>query len=222
MPDQGVRGGLPRGLIVDWGGVLTGPIRAAVEKWAGADGIDIEHYAEIMGGWLGPEGELEAAVNPIHALERGEVEVPHFEERLAAELSRRTGTPYEPVGLLERMFAQFEHAHDMNALVRRVRDHGIRTALLSNSWGDFYPRHLWDGMFDDVVISHEVGMRKPEPRIFHLTIERMAMAPGEIAFVDDMDVNIRAAAEIGLIGVHHRSYDETRGELEALFGIDLD
>lgn len=218
MPDPGA----PRGLVVDWGGVLTAPIRTAVESWADRDGIDLTHYGDIIRAWLGPEAEIEAAMNPIHALERGEVEVPHFEERLAAELSRRSGRTVESAGLLERMFAHFEHAHDMNALVRRARGHGIRTALLSNSWGDYYPRHLWDGMFDEVVISHEVGMRKPEPRIFELTLQRLRLEPGEVAFVDDLPVNIAAGAELGIIGVLHQSYDQTRLELEALFGVDLD
>ena len=122
---------------------------------------------------MGFADELEAMLNPIHALERGEIEVPHFEEVLAGELSRRTGTPVLAEGLLARMFDEFEHAHDMNALVRRARENGIRTALLSNSWGDFYPRDLWDGMFDVVVISGEVGMRKPDAEIFHLTLERL-------------------------------------------------
>ena len=218
MPDPGA----PRGLVVDWGGVLTAPIRTAVESWADRDGIDLTHYGDIIRAWLGPEAEIEAAMNPIHALERGEVEVPHFEERLAAELSRRSGRTVESAGLLERMFDHFEHAHDMNALVRRARGHGIRTALLSNSWGDYYPRHLWDGMFDEVVISHEVGMRKPEPRIFELTLQRLRLEPGEVAFVDDLPVNIAAGAELGIIGVLHQSYDQTRLELEALFGVDLD
>ena len=218
MPDPGA----PRGLVVDWGGVLTAPIRTAVESWADRDGIDLTHYGDIIRAWLGPEAEIEAAMNPIHALERGEVEVPHFEERLAAELSRRSGRTVESAGLLERMFDHFEHAHDMNALVRRARGHGIRTALLSNSWGDYYPRHQWDGMFDEVVISHEVGMRKPEPRIFELTLQRLRLEPGEVAFVDDLPVNIAAGAELGIIGVLHQSYDQTRLELEALFGVDLD
>lgn len=209
------------GLIVDWGGVLTTDINSSVRRWADRHAVDLPAYAEIMRGWLGPEAELEAVVNPIHALERGEIEVPHFEEMLAAELTRRTGSEVLAEGLLARMFDEFEHAHDMNALVRRAREAGISTALLSNSWGDFYPRDLWDGMFDVVVISGEVGMRKPEPEIFHHTLDLLDRRPEDCVFVDDLPHNVSAAASLGITGVHHESYDATLAELEALFGIDL-
>ncbi len=209
------------GLIIDWGGVLTTDINSSVRRWAERHAVDLSTYIDIMRTWLGPEGEREAMLNPIHALERGEIEVPHFEEVLAGELSRRTGMPVLAEGLLARMFDEFEHAHDMNALVRRARESGIRTALLSNSWGDFYPRDLWDGMFDVVVISGEVGMRKPDPAIFHLTLERMQMQAAECVFVDDLPHNITAAVDLGITGVRHVTYEETLTELEALFGVDL-
>lgn len=209
------------GLIVDWGGVLTGDIGSAVHRWADRHGIDKVAYAEIIRGWLGPEGELEAMVNPIHALERGEIEVPDFELLLAEELTRRTGEPHDSSGLLDRMFAEFEHSHDMNGLVRRARDLGIRTALLSNSWGDYYPRDLWEGMFDVVVISGEVGLRKPDPQIFELTLEQMQLRAGDCVFVDDLPHNITAAADLGIVGVRHVAYDTTRSELETLFGLNL-
>lgn len=209
------------GLIVDWGGVLTTDINSSVRRWADRHAVDLSAYADVMRTWLGPEGELEAMLNPIHALERGEIEVPHFEAVLAGELSRRTGSEVVAEGLLTRMFDEFEHAHDMNALVRRARERGIRTALLSNSWGDFYPRDLWDGMFDVVVISGEVGMRKPDAEIFHHTLGLMDLRAGDCVFVDDLPHNIAAAADLGLVGVRHTSYEETLTELETLFGLDL-
>ncbi|MEK9736949.1 MAG: HAD-IA family hydrolase, partial [Candidatus Nanopelagicales bacterium] len=109
----------------------------------------------------------------------------------------------------------------MNGLVRRARDLGIRTALLSNSWGDYYPRDLWDGMFDVVVISGEVGLRKPDPQIFELTLDQMQLTAGECVFVDDLPHNITAAADLGIVGVRHVAYDATRSELETLFGLNL-
>ena len=210
-----------RGLIVDWGGVLTSDIRPSVKRWADKYGVDLSAYGKVIGEWLGPEGELEALVNPIHALERGEMEVPHFEEVLARELTLHTGVEHDATDLLQRMFEEFEHAHDMNALVRRSHERGLRTALLSNSWGDFYPRDLWDGMFDVVVISGEVGMRKPEAGIFALTLDQLDLRADECVFVDDLRHNIDAAAALGMVGVHHVSYEETLLELEALFGMDL-
>ena len=209
------------GLIVDWGGVLTGDLRPAVARWAARHGVEMEAYADVMRRWLGPEGELEARLNPIHALERGELEVPDFERMLARELTIRTGVEHDPTDLLAHMFDEFEHAHDMNALVRRARGLGIRTALLSNSWGDYYPRDLWDGMFDVVVISGEVGMRKPEAGIFALTLDQLGLPAHRCVFVDDLGHNIEAAAALGLAGVHHTDYESTLRELEALFGVPL-
>jgi epoxide hydrolase-like predicted phosphatase len=209
------------GLLVDWGGVLTGPIRTAVTSWAESDGFDMEIWSAIMRDWLGgPVGE-EALLNPIHALERGEIEVPEFDSGLAAELSRRTGRHYAPEGLVDRMFSHFQHAPDMSALVRRARAAGVRTGLLSNSWGTSYPRDGWEEMFDVVVISGEVGMRKPEPRIFTYAAEMLGLPAQECVLVDDISHNVKAAVGVGMVGVHHVAYDQTLLELEALFALDL-
>ena len=211
----------PRGLVVDWGGVLTGDMRTAVQSWAESDGVPLDIYVGIIRDWMGEPYGVEARLNPIHALERGEITVPDFEARLAAALSERTGRVFEADGLLDRLFDHFEHAADMSALVRRARRAGLSTGLLSNSWGNDYPRDGWDEMFDVVVISGEVGMRKPEPRIFEHTLALLGLRPEECVFVDDVRHNIDAAVGVGMVGVLHRSYEQTRLELEALFDRDL-
>ena len=94
---------------------------------------------------------------------------------------------------------------------------GIRTALLSNSWGNDYPREGWADMFDVVVISGEVGMRKPDREIFELVLNRIGLTAAECVFIDDIPRNVTAAAQVGLVGIVHRSFDETAGELESLF-----
>jgi epoxide hydrolase-like predicted phosphatase len=210
-----------RGLVVDWGGVLTGDLRSAVESWARTDGVDLAAYGSIMRDWFGEPVGAEARLNPIHALERGEMTVPDFERRLAAALTERSGVEHRADGLLDRMFAEFEHAPDMSALVRRARTSGLRTGLLSNSWGNDYPRDGWDEMFDVVVISGEVGMRKPEPRIFEHTLGLLGLDAGECVFVDDLQHNVEAAVAVGMVGVRHTSYAETLAELEVLFDRSL-
>ena len=210
-----------RALVVDWGGVLTEPLEGAIRAWAAVDGVEFDHYISVMREWLGTQqGEL-AADNPVAALERGEIEVPHFEEQLAARLTEVTGHPIEPVGLLQRMFDQFEHAPAMSALVLRAKRAGLRTGLLSNSWGNEYPREGWDQMFDAVVISGEVGMRKPEPQIFVHVLELLGVRAEETVFVDDLRPNVDAAEALGLVCVHHTTYEETAPELERLFGLPL-
>lgn len=218
MPDHGVR---LRALVVDWGGVLTEPLDAAIRAWAEIDGVEFEHYVDVMRSWLGPhQGEL-ARDNPVAALERGEIEVPHFEEQLAQRLSQAAGREIRAVGLLQRMFDQFEHAPAMSALVLRARRAGLRTGLLSNSWGNEYPREGWDEMFDAIVISGEVGMRKPEPEIFAHALDLLGVLAEETVFVDDLAHNVQAAVELGLVGIHHTSYESTASELEELFGVHL-
>jgi epoxide hydrolase-like predicted phosphatase len=210
-----------RGLVVDWGGVLTGDLGVAVNRWATAEQIEMDAYVSVMRDWLGEPAGLEARFNPVHALERGEMELEDFESRLADALTQRTGRPHQAAGLLSRMFESFEHAHDMSGLVRRAHSAGIRTALLSNSWGNDYVRDGWDEMFDVVVISGEVGMRKPEPEIYLHTAALLGREPSECVFVDDLAHNIEAAVAVGMVGVHHTSYESTLLELEAVFARPL-
>jgi HAD superfamily hydrolase (TIGR01509 family) len=192
-----------------------------VESWAERDGIDLDVYAASMRDWFGDPIGNEAVLNPIHALERGELALPDFEVMLAQEMTRRSGRIHQSEGLLTRMFEHFEHAHDMNALVRRAHERGIRTALLSNSWGNNYPRDGWDDMFDVVVISGEVGMRKPEPRIYLHTLDLLGLPAADCVFVDDLAHNVSAAVEVGMVGVRHVSYESTLAELQILFDADL-
>ncbi|HZX07794.1 HAD family phosphatase [Kribbella sp.] len=209
-----------RGLLVDWGGVLTSGLEPALRRWAELDDFDFDSYLEAVMKWL-PSENVTAELNPVHALERGQIAVPDFERKLASLLVRRDGTPVPSEGLIERMFAHFEHQPAMAALVRRVHQRGIRTALLSNSWGNTYPRDTWDGMFDDIVISGEVGLRKPEPEIFRLAAGRLDLEPSECVFVDDLQLNVDGARAVGMTAILHTEYDETRRALEDLFGADL-
>jgi epoxide hydrolase-like predicted phosphatase len=210
----------PIGLVVDWGGVLTAGIADAFTDWAAAEGIDYGHYLAALRTWIGPDA-VDPAVNPVHALERGELEVPAFEQRLASALSEH-GSTVRAEGLLGRMFAGLELVEEsMVGLVRRAKAQGLRTALLSNSWGNDYPREGWDTLFDAVVISGEVGMRKPEHRIYQHTLGLIELEPAQAVMVDDLSPNIRAAVEVGMVGVLHESYDQTLLELEAVFDLDL-
>jgi epoxide hydrolase-like predicted phosphatase len=203
-----------QGLIVDWGGVLTIPIHTAIGSWLKATGVDREHYGAVLGRWVQPSPEV---LSPVHRLERGELAVEEFEHLLSAALAQE-GSTVEAQGLVRTMLADLSIYEDsMTSLVTRARAAGIRTALLSNSWGNDYDRSDWHEMFDAVVISGEVGMRKPEREIFDLALVRIGLPAGECVFIDDVPQNVVAAAEAGLVGIVHRTFDETAGELEALF-----
>ncbi len=209
-----------RGLITDWGGVMTNPLPETVRAWIEADRIDFDRYLAVMRPWISAAYDGTGVLNPIHALERGECSDAEFERLLAAELVCRDGTPVAADGLLGRMFAASVHSEAMQQLLRAVRGAGLRTALLSNSWGfSDYPRQLFPELFDVVVLSGEVGMRKPEERIFQHAAGLLGLAPGECVFIDDIPANVLAAEETGMTGILHTTPAETARRLAALLGL---
>jgi epoxide hydrolase-like predicted phosphatase len=204
-------------LVVDYGGVLTTPLAETMAAWLRVEGVSPELFGNLMREWLA-EG---VASNPAHELETGRLPAVEFERLLAQRLRQSDGTGPLADGLLARMFAGFRSAPGMFGVLRNARQHGLRTALLSNSWGGEYDRQGWDELFDAVVISGEVGLRKPDREIFVLTARRLGLHPRQCVFVDDLAVNVRGAAAAGMVGVHHTSLDATVEELEALFGVPL-
>jgi putative hydrolase of the HAD superfamily len=211
-----------RGIITDWGGVLTTPILATVRAWIEAEGIDWESYRAVMRAWVSQAYDADGGSNPIHALERGECSGAEFEQMLAARLLRVDGAAVPADGLLRRMFAASLPVPAMYDTIRTLRAAGFSTALLSNSWGcDEYPRADFPGLFDTVVLSGEVGMRKPEQEIFLHAAQTLGLAPAECVFVDDMEANVTAARACGMTCVLHTETGTTAQALQDLFGVPL-
>jgi putative hydrolase of the HAD superfamily len=208
-----------RALVVDWGGVLTSPLGDAMRAWCAADGIDYGDLQRVIKEWNESDGV--GADNPVHALERGDLPPAEFERQLADRLRSDGGPTMDASGLIARMFAGFSPVPAMTNAVRSAKSAGVATALLSNSWGNLYSREGWDEMFDAVVISGEVGMRKPDAEIFRLTAARLAVEPDGCVFVDDLLPNIRGAEDVGMVGVHHVSPAQTVERLEGLLGTGL-
>jgi putative hydrolase of the HAD superfamily len=204
-------------LIVDYGGVLTTPVSDTVGTWLRAEGLDPRLFSVLMREWLSDD----VATSPAHDLETGRLPLAEFEVVLARRLRRADGTMPEPEGLLARMFGGFRAAPGMYDVLRRARGHGLRTALLSNSWGADYDRDGWGDLFDAVVISGEVGLRKPDADIYLLTASRLGLRPEQCVFVDDLAVNVRGATRAGMAAVHHTALDATVAELATLFGHPL-
>lgn len=204
------------GLLVDFGGVLTtsvGPsFRAAATALGLERGLVMETFLEAYRD-AGGDG-------PIHRLETGRMTAEEFGSELAAALSARAGTEIVADGLVDRLFAGMALDERMFAAVAGARRVGVRTGLLSNSWGSGgYPRERFAELFDVQVISGEVGLRKPDPAIYALAAERLGVPAGGCVFVDDLEVNVHAAEAAGMHGVLHRSADETIAELAEALGL---
>ncbi|MCX2729745.1 HAD family phosphatase [Saccharopolyspora sp. NFXS83] len=202
-----------KAVIFDYGGVLTTQGRVAINAWTRAERIKPETFSAALKEWLSrsaPSG------TPIHRLETGEISGAEFDRLLAARLHTVDDEPVAPDGLMARMFSYMRPDDAMHRLVADLREAGQRTALLSNSWGNNYPWDTLNGLFELAVISSEVGLRKPDPRIYELTLDRLGLRPQEAVFVDDGAPNIEAAEELGLRGVLHTDAAKTRAELGGL------
>ncbi len=151
----------------------------------------------------------------LTGFEEGRVPEPEFEAHLGRLLGMSSAE-----GLIDRLFSGARPEPSMVETVRAIRGEGIRTGLISNSWGtDRYPRELLTELFDGIVISGEVGIRKPAPRIYELGAEAIGLAPELCVFVDDLPFNLPPAQELGMAVVHHTDPAETISQLADLLGI---
>ena len=200
-----------RGLIVDFGGVLTTNVFQSFRAFCEAEGLPPDTIKEKFRS--DPE-----ALGLLRQLEKGELTAAEFSPKFAAVIGVE-----DSENLVERLFSGVGPDEAMLGAVRSARRAGVKTALISNSWGEglAYDQSLLDELFDAVVISGDVGMHKPEPDIFHLGAEKIGVPPGECVFVDDLKENIAGAEAVGMAGVLHRGADRTLPELERLLGVSL-
>ena len=197
------------GLLIDWGGVLTTNLFASFHAYCLAAGIDPK---TLLGRFRSDPEARELLV----ALEKGELSEGDFEQQFAALLG------VEPAGLIDGLFAGVVPDTAMVDAVRTARAAGIRTALVSNSWGvERYPTALFPELFDGVVLSGEEGTRKPSKRMYELGAERAGAALSDCVFVDDLPFNLVPAEELGMAVVHHTSAETTIPQLEAILGVAL-
>ena len=203
-------------LIIDWGGVLTEPTGGPVGRWLSKQGVDREVFHAVLSEW-GDDVDPTALPTPLQLIERGQITIEEFEVLISLELTRRTGIDYPQQGLFDGMWLSLEHDYAMQDLVRQMRQSGVRVVLLSNSWGNPYKRESWSELFDEVIVSGEVGMRKPDIEIYGLALERAGHPAEACVFLDDMLVNIEKARSLGITSVHHRDFVSTEPEIKRLF-----
>ena len=204
-------------VIFDYGGVLTTPLQDAMAAFSDELGMELQDFVRIaLAAYTGEGDPL------VVQFETGQISEEEFSSKFAARLSEAAGKEVDPKGLPGRVFSTIRLEEAMLEAVAAIRRAGLKTALLSNSWGlDFYPRERFDELFDVVVISGEVGLRKPDPAIFELTAERLGVEPEVCVFVDDHPGHLQAAGEQKMTTVLHRSPSDTIAELESVLGIPL-
>jgi epoxide hydrolase-like predicted phosphatase len=197
------------GLLIDWGGVLTTDLFASFAAFCASEGLDPAKVRDLFRG-------DEAARDLLIEFECGRVDEREFEQRFAPMLG------VEDDALVDRLFAGSRADPEMLGAVKAARDAGIRTGLISNSWGvERYPQELMDDLFDGVVISGVVGIRKPAPAIYAMGAESVGLPPQACVFVDDLGFNLKPAKELGMATVLHTGAAQTIVQLEELLGVAL-
>ena len=198
------------GLLIDFGGVLTSNVFDSFAAFCRDEGLPPDTVRDLF-------MQEQAARQVLGDLETGRATEAEFEARFAPLLG------VEPAeGLIARLFARMAPDERMFDGVAAARRAGIRTGLVSNSWGEEgYDRTRFAELFDAVVISGEIGIRKPAPEIYALAAERLGRPPERCVFVDDLAGNLKPAREIGMATVLHRDADTTLAELEEHLGVSL-
>ncbi len=207
---------LRRAVICDFGGVLTSSLHAAFAAVGQQSGASVEALSGAMAGVAATTGR-----NPLYELEKGLITESDFlsmlEEQLDEDVSLR--------GFRETYFSALDPNEEMIDYMAELRSRGLRTALLTNNVREWEP--LWraklpqlDRTFEVVVDSASVGMRKPEPEIYELTVERLggAVTAEHCVFIDDSEVNCAAARELGMYAVRFVETESAIAEVEAALG----
>lgn len=197
------------GLIVDFAGVLTSNMVEVIEAFEAREGLASGSFLKV---WADSRGrEL------YRRLELGEISQAEWNDGFG-ELLEAGST-----NLMGRLLAGLSPAYDVLRVVRQARAAGIRTAVLSNSLGhepyDPYARYHLPGSFDVVVLSDEHGIRKPDPAIFRLTLDRLRVSAKRCVFADDTEENLLPAYRMGMTVFHAVDEDVTAAHLRHLLGL---
>jgi putative hydrolase of the HAD superfamily len=206
-------------LISDFGGVLTTPLVESFAALQGDSDVDLQAVGMAMARVAEEQG-----INPLFELETGRMTEHDFLGSLGRALSQNLGREIELHGFGERYFANLHPNEELIAYFRSLRERGLRLALLTNNVREWEP--LWrpklpvDELFELVVDSAFVGMRKPDPEIYRLTLDRLGGVPPQRSlFVDDNEGNVDAARDLGMHAVHFRSNEQAIPELRSALGL---
>jgi putative hydrolase of the HAD superfamily len=201
-------------IVSDFGGVLTTPLLQSFMAFQNETGISTETLGKAMQAAAEANGE-----NPLFEMERGEISEAAFLEVLTDHLEPLLGHRPEMHRFKEIYFEALEPNPPMIELMRELKAEGYTMAMLTNNVREWEP--LWrsmlpvDEIFETVVDSGFVGCRKPESRIYELTLERIGHPAEACLFVDDVLVNCEGAHRAGLHAVHFQGNEQAIGEIRA-------
>jgi len=201
-------------VISDFGGVLTSALADSFVGVLDSSGVSLEELGKAMAAVAARAGS-----NPLFELETGRLSEAQFMGSLSDELSERRGSRVELAGFGERYFRHLQPNDRLIDYMRGLRERGYKLAICTNNVREWEAR--WramlpvDEIFDVVVDSAFVGSRKPEPRIYQITLERLGTAPEAALFVDDVEINCQGARDLGIQAVHFRTTDQAIEEIEA-------
>lgn len=201
------------GLLVDFGGVLTGNVFEVFAGFCEREGLETDHVARAF-------REDPVTRELLFGLELGELTEDDFSGRFAASIGLG---PERVEGLIGRLWQDLAPDEEMIEAVAGFHAAGVKTGLISNSWGTAleYDEKTMARLFDGLVISHLEGMRKPDPKIYALGAARIGLSPADCVFVDDLRGNLKPARALGMMTVHHTTAAETIPQLEELLGVTL-
>jgi putative hydrolase of the HAD superfamily len=197
--------------VSDFGGVLTAPLLPTFVRAHADLGIPLEALGAVM---------RRGGQERLHALERGELPEPEFIAALEHGLSEELARPVSLDGYGRRLLDGLDANERLFGYFRELRGRGLRLAILTNNVREWEP--LWraklpiDDVFELVVDSAFVGLRKPEPEIYALTLERLGLPAQACAFLDDVGVNVEAARAAGMHGIHFEDTEQAIRELESV------
>jgi putative hydrolase of the HAD superfamily len=207
---------LIRAVICDFGGVLTTPLVKSFLAYQEHSGISIGDLGQAMA-----RVTEESGAHPLYELERGRLS----EREFLGSIERALGGGATLEGFSEKYFEHLHRNEPMIDCMRGLRDRGFRMAMLTNNVREWEP--LWraklpeiDEIFEVVVDSAFVGMRKPETEIYELTLSRLGdgIVGSECVFIDDTDVNCHTAESLGMVAVHYVDAEQAAAEIEAAVG----
>lgn len=203
-----------KAVISDFGGVLTSPLQDSFQAFQESAGVSLEALGQAIAQLAAARG-----VNPLFELETGRLTEVEFLGALGRRLSEQLGRTIEMDDFGERYFAHLKPNPEMIEYMRRLRGRGYRLAICTNNVREWDTR--WRAMlpveeiFEVVVDSAFVGARKPEPRIYELTLERLGVTAEAALLIDDIEINCQGARELGMAAVWFRSSEQAMADSDA-------